>query len=139
MDSHDISPSTTQPTSATSGQEIRFGFDNTYARLPEHFYARLEPTPVAVPRLVKLNVALAWELGLDADALVNEQGIEILAGNRVAEGAEPVAMAYARHQFGQFVPQLQDFAPTEILGSMSGLPNTHPETSQLLSRARSFL
>jgi uncharacterized protein YdiU (UPF0061 family) len=119
MDSHDIFPSTTQPTSATSGQDIRFGFDNTYARLPEHFYARLEPTPVAVPRLVKLNVALAWELGLDADALVSEQGIEILAGNRVAEGAEPVAMAYAGHQFGQFVPQLGD-GRTNLLGEVVG-------------------
>ena len=92
-----------QPASDPSGEEIRFGFDNTYARLPEHFCVRLNPTPVAAPRLVKVNVELARELGLDADALANEQGVEILAGNRVAEGAEPVALAYAGHQFGHFV------------------------------------
>lgn len=119
MDTLDLPPSATQPASATSGEEIRFGFDNTYARLPEHFYARLEPTPVAVPRLVKLNVALAWELGLDADALVSELGVEILAGNRVAEGAEPVAMVYAGHQFGYFVAQLGD-GRANLLGEVVG-------------------
>jgi uncharacterized protein YdiU (UPF0061 family) len=119
MDTLDLPPSATQPASATSGEEIRFGFDNTYARLPEHFYARLEPTPVAVPRLVKLNVALAWELGLDADALVSELGVEILAGNRVAEGAEPVAMVYAGHQFGHFVAQLGD-GRANLLGEVAG-------------------
>jgi hypothetical protein len=49
MDSLDIPPSTSQPSFATSGQEIRFGFENTYARLPERFFARLNPTPVAAP------------------------------------------------------------------------------------------
>jgi len=47
----------------------RFGFENTYARLPERFYARLDPTPVAAPRLIKLNVELAQQLGLDPEAL----------------------------------------------------------------------
>jgi serine/tyrosine/threonine adenylyltransferase len=51
---------------------------------------------------------LARSLGLDPDALTSEQGVEILAGNRVAEGAEPLAIAYAGHQFGHFVPQLGD-------------------------------
>jgi uncharacterized protein YdiU (UPF0061 family) len=87
---------------------VRFGFDNTYARLPERFYARVAPTPVAAPRLVKLNVELARSLGLDADALASVRGVEILAGNRVAEGSEPLALAYAGHQFGHFVPQLGD-------------------------------
>src|SRR6266536_1264502 len=87
---------------------VRFGFENTYARLPEHFYARLDPIPVAAPHLVKLNVELARKLGLDADALASERGVEILAGNRVAAGAEPLALAYAGHQFGYFVPQLGD-------------------------------
>ena len=87
---------------------VRFGFENTYARLPEHFYARLDPMPVATPRLVKLNVELARSLGLDPEALASEPGVEILAGNRVAAGAEPLAIAYAGHQFGYFVPQLGD-------------------------------
>ena len=85
-----------------------FAFDNSYARLPDRFYARLSPTAVAGPRLVKLNIALARELGLDAEALVSEVGVEVLAGNRVPPGAEPIAMAYAGHQFGNWVPQLGD-------------------------------
>ena len=82
--------------------------ENSYALLPERFFARLPPTRVAAPRMVKLNVALARELGLDADFLASPEGIEILAGNRVPEGAEPIAMAYAGHQFGGFSPQLGD-------------------------------
>jgi uncharacterized protein YdiU (UPF0061 family) len=55
-----------------------------------------------------VNVKLAQALGLDADALTSEQGVRILSGNLVAEGSEPVALAYAGHQFGYFVPQLGD-------------------------------
>src|SRR5580658_690218 len=102
-----------------SDHAVRFGFENTYARLPEHFYARLDPTPVAAPRLVKLNVELARNLGLDPDALASPRGVEILAGNRVAEGAEPLALAYAGHQFGHFVPQLGD-GRTNLLGEVLG-------------------
>ncbi len=85
-----------------------FRFDNSYARLPSRFYARLAPTPVSAPRLLKLNETLARELGLDPDALRTAAGAEILAGNRVPDGSEPLAMAYAGHQFGSFVPQLGD-------------------------------
>ncbi|MFO1081496.1 MAG: YdiU family protein [Reyranellaceae bacterium] len=83
-------------------------FDNSYARLPERFYARLPPTPVAEPGLVKLNTALAAELGLDARRLASPEGLQVLAGNRLAEGSQPIALAYAGHQFGNFVPQLGD-------------------------------
>jgi uncharacterized protein YdiU (UPF0061 family) len=83
-------------------------FDNSYAKLPERFYARLAPTPVAAPRLVKLNRALAIQLGLDPEALASPQGVEMLAGNRIAPGSEPIAMAYAGHQFGSFSPSLGD-------------------------------
>src|ERR1700757_4325876 len=89
-------------------RHVRFNFENTYARLPERFYARLDPTPVTAPRLVKVNVELARSLGLDPDELASPQGAEILSGNRGAEGAEPLAIAYAGHQFGYFVPQLGD-------------------------------
>ncbi|HEY4123915.1 MAG TPA: protein adenylyltransferase SelO family protein, partial [Rhizomicrobium sp.] len=85
-----------------------FPFDNSYARLPDRFFARLEPTPVAAPRLIRLNTNLALSLGLDPGKLATPEGIEILAGNRLAEGAAPLAMAYAGHQFGNFVPQLGD-------------------------------
>ena len=83
-------------------------FDNSYARLPDRFFARLRPTPVAAPRLVRLNKKLAWHLGLDPERLATPEGVEILAGNRVPKGGEPLAMAYAGHQFGTFVPQLGD-------------------------------
>jgi uncharacterized protein YdiU (UPF0061 family) len=83
-------------------------FDNTYARLPDRFFARLRPTPVASPRLVKLNTKLALDLGLDPEELTTPKGVEILAGNRVPVGGDPLAMAYAGHQFGTFVPQLGD-------------------------------
>jgi uncharacterized protein YdiU (UPF0061 family) len=85
-----------------------FSFDNSYARLPERFYARLAPTPVPAPRLLRLNEALAVELGLDPVALASAAGVAMLAGNAVPAGAEPLAMAYAGHQFGSFVPQLGD-------------------------------
>src|SRR6202163_1426517 len=83
-------------------------FDNSYARLPDRFFARLRPTPVAAPRLVRLNKKLALDLGLDPEKLAAPEGVEILAGNRVPKGGEPLAMAYAGHQFGTFVPQLGD-------------------------------
>jgi uncharacterized protein YdiU (UPF0061 family) len=83
-------------------------FDNSYARLPAHFYARIAPTPVASPSLIQLNTALATSLGLDPELLATPQGIEVLAGNRIAHGSEPIALAYAGHQFGHFVPQLGD-------------------------------
>lgn len=85
-----------------------FRFDNTYAALPERFYARLDPTPVAAPRLVRVNTALAERLGLDADALARPESVRALAGNVVPDGATPIAAAYAGHQFGHFVPQLGD-------------------------------
>ena len=77
-----------------------FPFDNSYARLPDRFYARLAPTPVSHPTLIKINHPLARHLGLDPEALATPEGIEILAGNRVPDGADPLAMAYAGHQFG---------------------------------------
>ena len=85
-----------------------FAFDNSYARLPDRFFARLRPTPVAAPHLVRLNKKLAWHLELDPGKLAAPDGVEILAGNRVPNGSEPLAMAYAGHQFGGFVPQLGD-------------------------------
>ena len=87
---------------------VHFPFQNTYAALPANFFARVAPTPVAAPRLIKLNRPLAVQLGLDPDLLDSPEGAEILAGKRIPEGADPIAMAYAGHQFGHFVPQLGD-------------------------------
>lgn len=97
------SPMTLEPPHAAF-----FRFDNSYARLPDRFFARLPPTPVAAPRLIKLNRTLACELRLDPAQLETPEGIAVLAGNRIAEGSEPLAQAYAGHQFGGFVPQLGD-------------------------------
>ena len=87
---------------------VDFDFDNSYARLGAAFHRTTVPSPVAAPHLLKLNRRLAVELGLDADALDNADGAEIFAGNRLPTGAEPIAAAYAGHQFGNFVPQLGD-------------------------------
>ena len=85
-----------------------FPFDNTYARLPETFAIPVEPSPVGDPSLIALNRELAAELGADPDFLESGDGLAILSGNKIPEGAQPVAMAYAGHQFGGFVPQLGD-------------------------------
>lgn len=87
---------------------VHFPFQNSYSALPDSFFARVAPTPVAAPRLIKLNRPLALQLGLDPDLLETSEGAEILAGKTVPAGAEPIAMAYAGHQFGHFVPQLGD-------------------------------
>jgi len=87
---------------------LRIAFDNSYARLPDRFHARLDPTPVAAPSLIRLNRDLAQELGLDPAALDTPEGLAMLSGNAPPEGAEPLAMAYAGHQFGGWVPQLGD-------------------------------
>ena len=83
-------------------------FNNSYAALPEVFFARQPPVAVASPALIKLNDSLAQSLGLDADFLASESGIAMLSGNVVPDGADPIAMAYAGHQFGNWVPQLGD-------------------------------
>ncbi len=87
---------------------VVFGFDNSYARLPERFFARISPNPVAAPRLIRLNKPLARQLGIDPSWLASPEGVAELAGCRVPQGADPLAMAYAAHQFGNWVPQLGD-------------------------------
>lgn len=85
-----------------------FRFDNSYARDLPGLYVPWQPAAVPQPRLVFFNALLADELGLDAAALRSDQGAAIFAGNLVPEGAEPLAQAYAGHQFGGFSPQLGD-------------------------------
>lgn len=82
--------------------ETGWNFDNSYARLPKSFYSTLNPTPVRSPRLIILNDPLASSLGLNIEALQSESGVAVLAGNRIPEGALPLAQAYAGHQFGHF-------------------------------------
>jgi uncharacterized protein YdiU (UPF0061 family) len=95
------------PQADTLGTPI-LPFSNSYSRLPDRFFARLAPTPVKEPRLIRVNEPLARHLGLDPDWLKSPDGVRMLAGNLVPEGAQPLAMAYAGHQFGNWVPQLGD-------------------------------
>ena len=83
-------------------------FDNSYARLPDRFFARVAPAVSPEPKLIRVNRELALELGLDPDWLAGPDGLEMLSGRAVATGSDPIALAYAGHQFGNFVPQLGD-------------------------------
>ncbi|WP_439105586.1 protein adenylyltransferase SelO [Congregibacter sp.] len=83
-------------------------FDNSFAALGSPFSTKQPPDPVKDPSLIRVNDRLATELGIDPQWLGSQEGIEVLAGNRVADGSEPVAAAYAGHQFGHFNPQLGD-------------------------------
>ncbi|MBF0590038.1 MAG: YdiU family protein [Magnetococcales bacterium] len=82
--------------------KIGWSFDNTYAQLPEILYTRLAPTPARAPGLVLLNHVLANKLGLDFSDMDEQSCAALFAGNRLPEGAEPIAQAYAGHQFGHF-------------------------------------
>lgn len=83
-------------------------FVNTYAKLPKSFYVSSKPTAVSKPVLLKLNHQLAQEFGLDVKKLTSKAGVNFCAGNYIPEGAEPIATAYAGHQFGNFTPKLGD-------------------------------
>ena len=77
-------------------------FDNSYTRLPAAFYVRQNPAPVRAPKLVVFNEALAESLGLNSAALKGEEGGAVFSGSSIPDGAEPIAQAYAGHQFGSF-------------------------------------
>ena len=81
-------------------------FQNSYVTLPQRFYARQAPAPVAAPQLIAFNHDLARDLGIAPGA--EPDMAQVFAGNIVPDGAEPLAQAYAGHQFGGFSPQLGD-------------------------------
>jgi len=83
-------------------------FDNSYAKLPDRFFSRLDPTAVPEPGPIRVNRALADYLGIDAAWLASDEGTAAIAGNQVPAGAEPLATVYAGHQFGSYNPQLGD-------------------------------
>ncbi|MGE3151409.1 MAG: YdiU family protein [Nitrospiraceae bacterium] len=84
-------------------------FDNTYARLPETFYAKLNPTPFATtPHLVSFNSAAAALIDLDPEQATRPEFAGVFGGSLLVPGMEPLAMLYAGHQFGVYVPQLGD-------------------------------
>ncbi len=95
-------------------------FDNTYSRLPERFYERVNPVPVKAPKLIRLNFKLAQELGINAEGVSLDHWAAIFSGNQILPGSEPIAQAYAGHQFGHFVPQLGD-GRAILLGEIVGI------------------
>src|SRR3984893_424581 len=104
---------------AAGAKRLGSAFIESYARLPVHFFTRVDPTRVADPTLIAFNSALASELGLDVHGLDPRTLAEIFSGNRALPGTLPIAMAYAGHQFGQFVPQLGD-GRAILLGEAQG-------------------
>ena len=87
---------------------MSISFDKTYAKLPERFFAKQEPARVPEAKLIRFNRELAVKLSIDADWLESADGVAMLAGNTIPEGAEPIAQVYAGHQFGGFSPVLGD-------------------------------
>lgn len=86
----------------TKNIEAGWNLENSYAQLPELLFSSLNLNPVRSPKLIIFNDSLAKSLGLNAQALKSDEGVEILAGNRIPEGGFPLAQAYAGHQFGHF-------------------------------------
>ena len=98
---------------------MKLPFQNTYANLPPSFFEKVTPTPVIQPSIIAVNDDLARELGIDPAFLRSDEGLAILAGNTIPDGAEPLAMAYAGHQFANFSPQLGD-GRAILLGEIAG-------------------
>jgi uncharacterized protein YdiU (UPF0061 family) len=107
-------------------------FDNSYARLPEPLFAASQPVPVRSPAVVIVNESLAVELGLDS-TILRAKGAGVFAGNEIPPGAEPIAQAYAGHQFGHFT-NLGD-GRAILLGEQIG-PNGRRHDIQLKGAGR---
>ncbi|MGV7221516.1 MAG: protein adenylyltransferase SelO [Nitrospinales bacterium] len=98
----------TEAVKASDSARPQFNFDNSYARSFEGFFVPCKAAPATAPKLLQFNHELAEELGLDPAALNSDAGVAIFSGNVSPDGAEPLAQAYAGHQFGGFAPQLGD-------------------------------
>ena len=87
---------------SSQNSKIGWRFDNTYVHLPKIMLSKLSPIPVKSPKLVILNDTYSKELGLDFSVINNDSLASLFAGNFLPEGSEPIAQAYAGHQFGYF-------------------------------------
>ncbi len=96
-----------------------FPFLNQYASLPADCYSFVAPQPVRNPAFIRVNRDLCRTLDMDAEAVTSDAGIAILSGNAMAPGSQPLAMAYAGHQFGGWVPALGD-GRALLLGEIEG-------------------
>ena len=83
-----------------SATSLGWNFDNSYTRLPKAFFVKQKPTPVKASHTVLFNQPLAATLGLNAGALLEDEASLAFSGNAIPAGAEPIAQAYAGHQFG---------------------------------------
>lgn len=92
-------------------------FESSYRELPDHFYSEVSPAKVPEPSLIRLNESLASDLGFDLEFLRSKEGVAMLAGNAVPDGAFPISQVYAGHQFGGWVPRLGD-GRAILLGEM---------------------
>ncbi len=82
---------------------------NSFAALPDDFYSRVAPTPFqSEEALIHFNRAAAELLELDPGCARQDEFVHIFSGRRLLEKGVPIAMRYAGHQFGYFVPQLGD-------------------------------
>jgi uncharacterized protein YdiU (UPF0061 family) len=101
-------PANPPPASEMPRTFASLDWDHTYARLPDTFFQRVHPTPLPEPRLLAWNPEVAALFDLDPAEFARAEAAEYLSGNRPLPGAAPLAMLYAGHQFGTFVPQLGD-------------------------------
>ncbi|GAO37059.1 hypothetical protein SCT_2474 [Sulfuricella sp. T08] len=102
----------------------QLNFQNTFAHLPETFHSRLHPTPLPEPYLVSFNANAAELIDLDPDEAMRADFAEYFIGNRLLPGSDPLAMLYAGHQFGHFVPQLGD-GRAILLGEVKNRAGEH--------------
>ena len=115
------------PTTGTAAPRVLGGLQHQLREALPELVVDWEPTAVSDPQLVVLNEELAEQLDLDAAGLASEGGLAVLAGSAVPDGAMPVAMAYAGHQFGSYSPLLGD-GRAALLGEVAtddGLVDLH--------------
>lgn len=98
---------------------MKINFENTYIRLPKDFYEEVEPVAYKDPQLIAFNEQLASELGIDWEGASESELAQIFSGAKILEGSRPIALAYAAHQFGHFVPRLGD-GRAHLLGEVNG-------------------
>ena len=91
-----------------SSMDFSLNLEHSYAEQLPGFFAAVEPAPVANPSLLHFHSELATELGLNFEQLPSDILPQLFSGNALPSDAQPIAQAYAGHQFGNFVPQLGD-------------------------------
>ena len=114
---------------------MQASFNNTYSELSDRFYSRQLPVPVTNPGLIKVNRDLARLLGIEPEWLGSAEGINVIAGNLVPDGAEPIATVYAGHQFGNWNPQLGG-GRAVLLGEVIGKDGEPSNPTGLWPRAK---